>query len=63
MVMYPATRPRCPDPLEVSEWIYADPSFRMRDVYECHPKEDPRQEHLAFWWRLISEFRLAQILK
>ena len=48
--MYPneATRPRRLDPVEVSEWIYAHPSFRMRDVYECHPKDDPRQEHLAF---------------
>ncbi len=48
--MYPnaATRPRRLDPLEVSEWIYAHPSFRMRDVYECRPKEDPRQERLAF---------------
>jgi hypothetical protein len=48
--MYPneATRPRRLDPMEVSEWIYAHPSFRMRDVYECHPKDDPRQERLAF---------------
>ncbi len=48
--MYPdaATRPRRLDPVEVSEWIFAHPSFRMRDVYECHPKEDPRQEHLEF---------------
>ena len=48
--MYPneATRPRRLDPVEVSEWIYAHPSFRMRDVYECHSKDDPRQEHLAF---------------
>ena len=48
--MYPneATRPRRLDPVEVSEWIYAHPSFRMRDVYECHPKDDPRQERLAF---------------
>ena len=46
--MYPkeATRPRRLDPVEVSEWIYAHPSFRMRDVYECHPKDDPRQERL-----------------
>ena len=44
----PATRPRRLDPVEVSEWIYAHPSFRMRDVYECHSKDDPRQEHLAF---------------
>jgi hypothetical protein len=43
----PATRPRRLDPVEVSEWIYAHPSFRMREVYEHHPKEDPRQEHLA----------------
>jgi hypothetical protein len=34
-------RPRRLDPVEVSEWIYPHPSFRMRDVYECHPKEDP----------------------
>ena len=48
--MYPkaATRPRRLDLAEVSEWIYTHPSFRMRDVYDCHPKEDPRQEHLAF---------------
>jgi hypothetical protein len=48
--MYPkeATRPRRLDPVEVSEWIYAHPSFRMRDMYECHPKDDPRQERLAF---------------
>jgi hypothetical protein len=48
--MYPneTTRPRRLDPVEVSEWIYAHPSFRMRDVYECHSKDDPRQEHLAF---------------
>jgi hypothetical protein len=43
-----AMRPRRLDPHEVSEWIYAHPSFRMRDVYECHPKDDPRQERLAF---------------
>jgi hypothetical protein len=43
-----ATRPGRLDPVEVSEWIYAHPSFRMRDVYECRTKEDPRQEHLAF---------------
>jgi hypothetical protein len=42
----PATQPCRLDPVEVSlEWIYAHPSFRMRDVHECHPKEDPRQEH------------------
>ena len=48
--IYPneATRPRRLDPVEISEWIYAHPSFRMRDVYECHSKDDPRQEHLAF---------------
>ena len=47
--MYPdaATRPRRLDPVEVSEWIYAHPSFRMREVYDCHPKEDPRQEQLG----------------
>jgi hypothetical protein len=47
--MYPdvATRPRRLDPVEVSEWIFAHPSFRMREVYECHPKEDPRQEQLG----------------
>jgi hypothetical protein len=44
----PTTRPRRLDPVEVSEWIYAHPSFRMREVYEHHTKEDPRQEHLAF---------------
>ena len=44
----PATQPCRLDPVEVSEWIYAHPSFRMRDVHECHPKKDPRQEHLAF---------------
>jgi hypothetical protein len=40
-VMYPdeATRPRRLDPVEVSEWIFAHPSFRMREVYECHPKD------------------------
>jgi hypothetical protein len=39
--MYPdeATRPRRLDPVEVSEWIFAHPSFRMREVYECHPKD------------------------
>ena len=39
--MYPdgATRPRRLDPVEVSEWIFAHPSFRMRDMYECHPKD------------------------
>jgi hypothetical protein len=48
--MYPNedTRPRRLDPVEISEWIYAHPSIRMRDVYECHSKDDPRQEHLAF---------------
>ena len=48
--MYPdeTTRPRRLDPVEVSELIYAHPSFRMRDVYECHPKDDPHQERLAF---------------
>jgi hypothetical protein len=46
--MYPAdtTRPRRLDPLEVSEWIYAHPSFRMRDVYECHPKDVERGQRL-----------------
>jgi len=44
----PATRPRRLDPVEVSECIYAHPSFRMRDVYECHSNDDPRQEDLAF---------------
>ena len=38
--MYPelATLPRRLDPKEVLDWIYAHPAFRMRDVYDCHPK-------------------------
>ena len=46
--MYPdaATRPRRLDPVEVSEWIFAHPSFRMRDVYECHPKDVDRGQRL-----------------
>lgn len=36
-----ATLPRRIDPKEVSDWIYAHPEFRMRDVYECHPKPLP----------------------
>ena len=35
------TLPRRLDPKEVSDWIYAHPAFRMRDVYECHPKASP----------------------
>ena len=35
----PSTRPRRLDPAAVSEWIYAHPAFRMRAVYECHPKD------------------------
>ncbi len=39
--MYPdeATRPRRLDPALVSAWIYAHPAFRMREVYECRPKD------------------------
>ena len=36
-----ATLPRRLDPKEVSDWIYAHPAFRMRDVYDCHPKASP----------------------
>ncbi len=34
-----ATRPRRLDPALVSVWIYAHPAFRMREVYECRPKD------------------------
>ena len=46
--MYPheAARPRRLDPAEVSEWIYAHPSFRMREVYEHHPKDGERGQRL-----------------
>ncbi|MCI0533696.1 MAG: hypothetical protein L0Z50_00560 [Verrucomicrobiales bacterium] len=35
------TLPRRLDPKEVSDWIYAHPAFRMRDMYVCHPKAPP----------------------
>ena len=37
-----ATRPRRLDPAEISQWIYEHPSFRMREVYEHHPKDVER---------------------
>ncbi len=42
----PATRPRRLDPVEVSGWIYAHPSFRMKEVYEHHPKDVERGQRL-----------------
>ena len=45
--MYPNdVRPRRLDPVEVSEWIYAHHSFRMRDVYEHHPQDVERGQRL-----------------
>ena len=41
MYAHLTTLPRRLDPKEVSDWIYAHPAFRMRDVYECHPKALP----------------------
>jgi hypothetical protein len=46
MYLAEATRPRRLDPKEVSEWIYAHPSFRMRDVYEHHPKDREKGQRL-----------------
>jgi hypothetical protein len=42
----PATRPRRVDPVEVSEWIYAHPSFRMREVYQHYPTDVARGQAL-----------------
>jgi hypothetical protein len=42
----PASRPRRLDPVEVSEWIYEHPSFRMKEVYEHHPKDVERGQRL-----------------
>jgi hypothetical protein len=57
----PATQPCRLDPVEVSEWIYAHPSFRMRDVHECHPKKDPPAGALGIL--RVCNSALAQFLK
>lgn len=45
--MYPREpRPRRLDPVEVSAWIYAHPAFRMREMYEHHPKDSERGQRL-----------------
>jgi len=45
--MYPKEpRPRRLDPVEISEWIFAHPSFRMREMYQHHPKDWERGQRL-----------------
>jgi hypothetical protein len=45
--MYPKEpRPRRLDPAEISEWIFAHPSFRMREMYRHHPKDWERGQRL-----------------
>ena len=43
--MYPqeASRPRRLDPAHVSHWICEHPSFRMKEMYRHHPKDEGQQ--------------------